>query len=123
MTTKPMKTKRLLIADDNAVTRELLVRLLQPMGVRVDIAVNGNQALKKIRGGYDLILLDWQMPFADGGEILRGLLAAKRRDILDRMAVISGLSGGERLVPPGVKFFPKPFDLVELRRYIHERLA
>ncbi|HWL66844.1 MAG TPA: ATP-binding protein [Geminicoccus sp.] len=63
---------RVLVVDDVAVNRELLVEMLGRQGHQVDQAENGAQAVGMVtRGGYDLVLMDVQMPVMDGMEATR----------------------------------------------------
>ncbi|MGN0494136.1 MAG: response regulator [Acutalibacteraceae bacterium] len=66
------KDKRLLLAEDNELNREIALEILGEYGFIVDTAENGDQALKKISnskpGDYDLIIMDIQMPIMDGYE-------------------------------------------------------
>lgn len=58
---------RILIAEDDLVNQEVATLLLRDLGCRVDIANNGEEALAAAkRGGFDLILMDCQMPVMDG---------------------------------------------------------
>jgi len=58
---------RLLLAEDNAINREVALELLHGAGLEVDSAENGVEALEKCRTtAYDLILMDMQMPQMDG---------------------------------------------------------
>jgi two-component system sensor histidine kinase/response regulator len=66
------KALSILIAEDNAVNQKLAVALVQRMGHRATLAVNGNEAVAKWREGkFDLVLMDVQMPEADGFEATR----------------------------------------------------
>lgn len=59
--------RRILVAEDDAVNRKVAVRLLELMGYQVDAVADGRQAVDAWRkGGYDLILMDCQMPELDG---------------------------------------------------------
>jgi two-component system, sensor histidine kinase and response regulator len=61
-----------LIAEDNAVNQRLAVAMLERLGHRVTLAVNGNDAVAKWRESkFDLVLMDVQMPEADGFEATR----------------------------------------------------
>ncbi len=63
---------RVLLCDDNAVNQKVAQRLLQQMGYRVDLAVNGNEALAALdRQPYDLIFMDVLMPELGGLEATR----------------------------------------------------
>ncbi|WP_200334085.1 PAS domain S-box protein [Thiocystis violacea] len=59
---------RLLLAEDNAVNREVATQLLGSIGIEVEAAENGQQALEKASSNteYALILMDMQMPVMDG---------------------------------------------------------
>jgi two-component system, sensor histidine kinase and response regulator len=60
---------RVLVVDDNPVNTLVAKAMLEPMGVRVDTAGNGYEALDAMataEGDYDLILMDVQMPEMDG---------------------------------------------------------
>lgn len=61
------KGKRLLVAEDNAVSRLVVVRMLENLGFQVDAVATGLEALAALdRTSYDLILLDCQLPELDG---------------------------------------------------------
>ncbi len=64
----------LLVADDDPENREILRRLLEPRGFRIDFAVNGVETIEKMeRTDYDAVLLDIRMPEMDGFEVLSRL--------------------------------------------------
>jgi CheY-like chemotaxis protein len=58
---------KILLAEDNAVNRMVATHMLQKMGHRITIAVNGYEALEKWKSHpFDVILMDIQMPEMDG---------------------------------------------------------
>jgi len=60
-------TIKVLAVDDNAANLKLIVTLLEDIGVAVDAAAGGEEALNKARvQAYDLIFMDIQMPTMDG---------------------------------------------------------
>ncbi|MBA5607797.1 response regulator [Duganella sp. FT3S] len=78
--------KRVLVVDDNADGRQLLVSLLAPLGFVVLSADSGTAALEVLaREAVDLLLVDWRMPGMDGLELtrrLRGGVAAQPRVVV-----------------------------------------
>jgi signal transduction histidine kinase/CheY-like chemotaxis protein len=66
--------RRLLLAEDVDINREIVQVLLEPTGLEIDCAENGAEALKKFSDhpeDYDMILMDIQMPEMDGYEATR----------------------------------------------------
>jgi PAS domain S-box-containing protein len=60
---------RLLLAEDNAINREVALELLHGLGLAVEVAVDGREAVNMAQAhDYDLILMDVQMPNMDGLE-------------------------------------------------------
>ncbi|WP_372797801.1 response regulator, partial [Pontiella sp.] len=66
-------SRRILVTEDNLVNQTVAKRMLTKGGYDVDVAENGEVALKKIQSGaeYDLIFMDCQMPRMDGYEASR----------------------------------------------------
>jgi signal transduction histidine kinase len=60
-------TLRVLVAEDNRVNQEVARRMALKLGVSVDMADNGEEAVNAWKErGYDIILMDMQMPVLDG---------------------------------------------------------
>ncbi|MCZ4286811.1 Histidine kinase [Marinobacter salarius] len=74
----PVKTggeqARALVVEDNMVNQRVATALLRRLGFETDAAANGEEALDLVRtnhSGYDVILMDCQMPVMDGYETTR----------------------------------------------------
>jgi class 3 adenylate cyclase/ActR/RegA family two-component response regulator len=119
----PRETGRILVVDDNASNRGLLLRRLEREGHQVVEARSGRQALQILdTEEVDLILLDLMMPDMNGLQVLERLKGNERlRDI--PVIMISGLqeTGSViRCIEAGAEdYLPKPFDQVLLRARIH----
>jgi PAS domain S-box-containing protein len=67
-------TARVLVADDGAENRELVSLVLAEQGLWVEEAENGQEAVDMaMKGGFDVILMDMQMPVMDGYTATRTL--------------------------------------------------
>jgi CheY-like chemotaxis protein len=76
------QTLRILLAEDNKVNQTVASRLLEKRGHVVVVAGNGREALAALygpdSGGFDLILMDVQMPEMDGLEVTQTIRARER---------------------------------------------
>jgi CheY-like chemotaxis protein/HPt (histidine-containing phosphotransfer) domain-containing protein len=64
---RPHAGQRVLLVEDNQVNQEVAVELLRSVGLVVDTAGNGLQAVDRVMAqAYDLVLMDVQMPYMDG---------------------------------------------------------
>jgi PleD family two-component response regulator len=112
--------RKILVAEDEAVTRTLLEEILASWGFQVIAVADGDQAWQAIETDDPplLLILDWMMPGTDGLEVCRKLrsaypdrptyailLTAKE----GRDDLIQGLHGGAN------DYIAKPFDYAELR--------
>ncbi len=65
---------RILLVEDEPINREVVLYLLEDAYLAVDVAVNGEEALRMARGGdYTIILMDIQMPVMDGIDATRAI--------------------------------------------------
>jgi CheY-like chemotaxis protein len=104
--------KRILVVDDDAAIRTLLLTVLRRRGLAVDTAKNGAEAMEKLqRCSYAVMLLDLMMPVASGWQVLDYL---RQMDAFARPAVILLTAGSEpRGASPDLVMgtIRKPFDV------------
>ena len=117
----PVGTPTILIADDDPTIVRLLTLTLEPQGFRVLTASDGEAALRLARAERPaLVLLDWQMPGADGIAVTRALRADLDPDLRDvPVVIITGQTGGENTAvgfEAGVTdYLTKPFQPSHVR--------
>lgn len=106
--------RRILVAEDEPINREIAAELLEEAGLIVDLACDGEEAVEKIRHTvYDLVLMDMQMPRLDGLEATRQIRARADCRDLPIIAVTANAfaEDRERCLGAGMDdFMGKPFD-------------
>lgn len=71
-TVRSWEGRRILLAEDVEINREIVLVLLEPTLLEIDCAVNGTEAVRMFSEySYDLIFMDMQMPEMDGLEATR----------------------------------------------------
>ena len=117
-TAAEMEEMRVLVVDDDNDTCEHAVVLLKGMGVNVDWALNGFEAIEKVRSAceddgrcYDVCFIDWCMPELDGIETARRMRSYVGPDVLIIIISAYDWSGiEEQAKAAGVNaFIAKPF--------------
>lgn len=68
--------RRILAADDDPVVREFLKLYLAVAGAEVEVVDDGEPAIARLGDGYDLLVLDLDMPGKTGFDVLRALAAS-----------------------------------------------
>jgi two-component system sensor histidine kinase/response regulator len=122
---------RVLLAEDNAVNREVALALLADTGLQVDTAHDGTQALAMAGAQrYDLILMDMQMPEMDGLAATRALRATDHGRDVPIVALTANAFGEDRaacLAAGMDDHLAKPVEPRDLyrmlRRWLPEKMA
>lgn len=114
----------ILMAEDNEINAEIAVSIMENEGAKVDVAVNGKDAVEKYAasapGTYNFILMDIQMPVMNGRDAAKQIRSMDRKDAGEipifalsadafvedqRLSAMSGMNG----------HFTKPIDFEEMR--------
>ncbi len=110
--------RKVVIAEDDPVSREILTSLLGKWGFHVIAAADGQEAMEALRAQTEpvLAILDWMMPGMEGTEICRRLREISKSVYI---LLVTARSGKERVVE-GLRagaddYLAKPFDKDELR--------
>ena len=108
-----MGLHRILVADDEESMRWVLSKALRKKGYSVDLAADGNQALRQVREqSYDLVIVDIKMPGMSGLEFLD-----KARELRPDLLVVvmtaeaSMKNAVEAMKRGAYDYITKPFDL------------
>ncbi len=110
--------RKVLIAEDDPVAREILVSLLGKWGYTVIVAGDGQEAMEALRAQTEPVLavLDWMMPGMEGTEVCRRVREISKSVYI---LLLTARAGKERIVE-GLRagaddYLAKPFDKDELR--------
>ena len=117
--------KNILIVDDEAINRELLLRVLQKEGYGVDEASNGAIALEMLQNKeYALICMDLDMPVMDGYEAISKIRADKENR--SKIVVISAnldAKSIEKIFALGAEdYLHKPYNLQTMLKILKRQL-
>lgn len=111
---------KILIAEDDSVTRRTLEALLNKWGYTVLVCSDGAEACETLQAevGPVLAILDWMMPHMDGLQVCRAIKASPRPEPT-YVILLTAKEGGEDVVT-GLQagaddYVTKPFDREELR--------
>jgi CheY-like chemotaxis protein/nitrogen-specific signal transduction histidine kinase len=119
-----LRGKRVLLAEDNRVNQVLAGHILKKLGMVMEIANNGKEAIEKLQNGhYDIVLMDIQMPVMGGLEATRFIRQDARFARLPIVAMSAGvtLDEQEKCTRVGMTgFIGKPIDTAQLTNKLIE---
>ena len=108
---------RILLVEDNLINQKVASALLKKLGAQVRIAINGAEALNRLREeNFDIILMDCQMPVMDGFEATRRLRTGEAGEIARHLPIIAMTANAmqgdrERCLAAGMNdYIAKPFS-------------
>lgn len=127
---QPQHALRVLLAEDNALNREIAVALLSKQDVTVETAENGQLCVEKFsaapNGYYDAVLMDVRMPVMNGYEATQAIRALARADAalpIIAMTADAFAEDVERCLAAGMNaHLSKPMDINKLMALL-ERLC
>ncbi len=120
--------KSILIVDDNTVNLKVAKALMEPYGMKIDLAENGTDAIEMVKNGnYDLIFMDHMMPELDGVDTTKLIrcLDDERIKNIPIVALTADVVAGtkEMLIEEGMQdFLSKPINAGELRAVLRKWL-
>jgi len=113
---------RVLLVEDNEINQEVALGQLEDAEVVVDVAENGEIAVRMVRDNqYDIVLMDMQMPVMDGIEATRIIRSDARFEGLPIVAMTANAMAADRdkCLKAGMNdHIPKPIDPEELFRVL-----
>jgi CheY-like chemotaxis protein len=119
-TEEARRALRILVAEDNPVNQLLARKLLETRGHDVDVVSDGRRAVEAVgAGGYDLVLMDVQMPEMDGYEAARRIRANGGRLPIVAMTANAMEGDRERCLESGMDgYLSKPVSVEALAALI-----
>jgi len=119
---------RILIVEDNQVNQKVVTSVLRKRGYSITLANDGQEALSKLEnsGGYDLVLMDVQMPVLDGLEATRIIRKDVRWRHLPVVAMTAHAMTGDRekcLAAGMTGYISKPVHPAHLLQTVDEYLT
>lgn len=122
-----LEERRVLVAEDNSVNQRVILRFLAQLGCEPVLATNGIEAVDAFaRSGFDMILLDLQMPEMDGYAAARAIRAQPGGRSVPMLAISASADNDTRVrcLESGFDdLLPKPLQLAALAAVLAERVG
>lgn len=118
---------RILLADDDAATRDLVRRALEAEGHSVHVTQDGSEALECVEGAggqqFDVLVTDVEMPLLDGVSLAQQALKRSNLRVLLMSGFAEQLERAKSLEGAKVAVLSKPFTLEDVRARVRKLLA
>jgi signal transduction histidine kinase/CheY-like chemotaxis protein len=125
----PEKKFRVLVAEDNEINQQIAIELLAEQGVQVDIAIDGQHLLNRLRAvnapDYQLIFMDLEMPVMDGLNATRIIRQDSQFDAIPIIAMSAHalVDIQHQCLADGMQdFLPKPIHPDRIRHILQRWL-
>jgi len=114
-----LKGAKILLVEDNLINQQVTVAMLNQLGMFVEIAENGEQAIEKLKENvYDCILMDIQLPVMDGNTATRLIRQDQKYSHLPILALSAKVMDSDRkeAIDAGMNcHIAKPINLEKLQ--------
>jgi DNA-binding NtrC family response regulator len=119
-----MNADKLLVVDDDRVTRDLLREVFEKDGFEVSLAGSGEEALLALsKNAFPLVLSDIRMLGIDGIELLARIRKERPETFVILMTGFGNLEGAVRAIQEGAyDYISKPFKIQELKNLVGRAL-
>lgn len=118
-------TSNILVADDQAITRDLLVRAISAQGYFVDSVANGEEALQLwLKKKHTMVITDCHMPIKDGYQLCKDIRTAEKLSGLSHTLVIGWTANSkeqeqENCIQAGMDdYLSKPINFDQLKQLL-----
>ena len=118
-----MPSSSILVVDDEQLIRWSLTSRLTEEGYRVSEAATGAEALKRVREGVDLVLLDYRLPDMDGLAVLKEIKEFQPDTLAIMLTAYSSIDTAVEAMRQGAYHYAnKPFNLDEIMLLVDKAL-
>ncbi len=114
----------ILVVEDDHLLRRLIQDVLEDEGLLVETAADGRQALARGTARRPaLVVLDWGLPDATGGEVAEQLRAAHGAALSIILITAGGEAEARAKQMKATSYLPKPFDIEDLLGTVRRLMA
>jgi CheY-like chemotaxis protein/signal transduction histidine kinase len=95
-----LRGMKVLVVDDNATSRLILLRILESLSFEVSLAASGEKGLSELEGApedqpFELVIMDWKMPGMDGIEVSKRIKKHPRLSKIPAIIMVTTYGGEE----------------------------